>query len=321
MRAMKAKTCWVLTLGVPGMDNQSLGLAAAMGLQPVQKRIVPTAPWKYLLPQFWLSPLRFLGAGSDTLAPPWPDVLIGTGRLTVAVALAIRRASGGKVFNIHIQNPYTAYDEFDVIVTPRHDMFEHPNGIQSIGGMHTLTQQRIAAAGEQWAPTFAHLPRPLVGVTVGGSNKCYKVTPEIGRQLGEQLARLSAETGAGILLTPSRRTGAAVEAELRRALANTPAYIWDGTGENPYLAVLALADTLVTTADSVNMVSEACFTGKPVYVVDLAGGSKKFLRFHDTMRRGGYTRPFTGKLEHWRYPPLDDVGDVARQVLARLDAC
>ena len=71
-------------------------------------------------------------------------------------------------------------------------------------------------------------------------------------------------------MTPSRRTGAEVEAELRKALADTPSYIWDGQGENPYLAVLALADSLITTADSVNMVSEACFTGKPVHVVDLA---------------------------------------------------
>ena len=317
---MKEKICWVLTLGVPGMDNQSLGLAARMGLQPVQKRIVPTAPWKYLLPQFWFAPLRFLGAGSDDLSPPWPDVLIGTGRLTVAPMLAIKRASGGKVFTIHIQNPYTAYDAFDVIVTPRHDLFNHPHGIQSIGGMHTLTHERIAAAGAIWTQKFAHLPRPLVGVTVGGTNSCYKVTPEIGRQLGEQLAKLSRETGAGILLTPSRRTGAEVEAELRKALADTPSYIWDGQGENPYLAVLALADSLITTADSVNMVSEACFTGKPVHVMELEGGSKKFLRFHETMRQGGYTRPFKGVLEHWTYPPLDDVGDVARQVLARLNA-
>jgi hypothetical protein len=131
---------------------------------------------------------------------------------------------------------------------------------------------------------------------------------------------MAAETGAGILLTPSRRTGRDVEAALRQALAGTPCYIWDGKGDNPYLALLALSDFLVTTADSVNMVSEACFTGKPVYVVDLPGGSQKFLRFHDAMRKGGYTRPFTGKLEHWTYPPLDEVRRVAAEILQRMDS-
>jgi hypothetical protein len=136
--------------------------------------------------------------------------------------------------------------------------------------------------------------------------------------LGEQLAALSASAGAGILLTPSRRTGAEVEAALRDALAHTPAYIWDGTGENPYLAYLALADYIVVTADSVNMVSEACTTGKPVFVVELEGGNRKFRLFHEAMRAGGYTRPFTGKLESWRYPALDDVGRVAQEIRNRL---
>ncbi len=316
---MQAKTCWVLTVGVPGMDNQSIGLAQALGLEVVQKRIDPVAPWKHLPPQLWLAPLRFLGPGSDAIEPPWPDVVIGTGRLTVAVALAIKRASGGRTFNIRIQDPHTAYDEFDAIVTPRHDRCNHPNVIATLGGLHTITPARIREAGERFAEKFAALPRPRVAVLVGGTNKCYRLTPEIGRVLGEQLAALSAATGAGILLTPSRRTGAEVEAALRDALAQTPAYIWDGAGENPYLAYLALADHIVVTADSVNMVSEACTTGKPVYVVELEGGSRKFRLFHAAMRSGGYTRPFAGKLEHWDYPPLDDVGRVAGEIRARLE--
>jgi hypothetical protein len=236
----------------------------------------------------------------------------------VAAARAIKRASGGKTFSIRIQNPHTAYDEFDVIVTPRHDQFNRPNSVQTMGGLHTITPTRVQQAGEHFAPQFAHLPRPLVAVLVGGTNKCYRMTPEIGRQLGERLAAMSKSTGAGILLTPSRRTGADVEAAIRDALADTPAYIWDGAGENPYLGFLALADVIVTTADSVNMVSEACTTGKPVFVVELEGGSRKFRRFHAAMQAGGYTRPFTGVLESWQYAPLDDVGTVASEVQKRL---
>ncbi len=315
---MKAKTCWVLTLGVPGMDNQSLGLAQALGLEVIQKRLVPTAPWKYLPPQFWIQPLKFLGQGSDPITAPWPDVVIGTGRMTVAVALAIKHASGGRTFNIRIQNPKTSYDDFDVIITPHHDRFHRPNSLHTMGGLHTITPERVSQAGARFAERFAHLPRPLVAVLVGGTNKCYRMTPEIGRRLGEQLAAMSKATGAGILLTPSRRTGAEVEAAMREALADTPAFIWDGQGENPYLAFLAHADAIVTTADSVNMVSEACTTGKPVYVMPLDGGSAKFRRFHESMRQAGYTRPFEGVLEHWRYTPLDDVGQVAAEVRKRL---
>lgn len=315
----KVKTCWVLTLGIPGMDNQSLGLAQALGLEVEQKRICLTWLWRHLPSRFCFAPLRFLGPGSSDFNPPWPDVVIGTGRRTVAVSLAIKEASGGKTFNIRIQDPYYAYDKFDVIVAPRHDGLSGPNILNSIGGLHTITPARLKLAAEHFAQQFADLPRPLVAVMVGGSNKCYRMTAQIGRQLGARLAALSKETGAGILLTTSRRTDAEVESVLREELSDTPSFIWDGSGENPYLGFLSLADAILVTADSVNMVSEACTTGKPVYVIELDGGSDKFNRFHQIMQSEGYTRPFRGKLENWTYTPLDDVGNAAREIGRRLN--
>ena len=89
---------------------------------------------------------------------------------------------------------------------------------------------------------------------------------------------------------------------------------WDGTGVNPYFAYLAMADAIVTTGDSVNMVSEAASTGKPVHVIDLPGHAPKFEAFHAGLRRAGITRPFTGRLQHWAYPPLNETSRVADRV-------
>lgn len=314
----KVKTCWVLTLGIPGMDNQSIGLAQALGLEIEQKRINLPWLWRHLPSRFCFSPLRFLAPGSSDFSPPWPDIVIGTGRRTVAVALAIKKASGGKVFNIRIQDPYYAYDRFDVIVVPKHDGLLGSNIVNSVGGLHTITQDRLKLAADHFANRFANLPRPLIAVMIGGSNKCYRMTEAIGRQLGARLAALSKDTGAGILLTASRRTGTEVQEALREALSDTPSFIWDGSGENPYLGFLGLADTILVTADSVNMVSEACTTGKPVYVIELEGGSDKFNRFHHIMQSEGYTRPFTGKLDNWSYTPLDDVGNAASEIARRM---
>lgn len=316
---MNNKTCWVLSNDIIGMDNQSFGLADALGFTVVRKYIAPVAPWSYLPPQLWLAPLKSaLWPGSDRFEPPWPDVVIGTGRMTVAHSVAIKRASGGRTFNIRIQHPRVALRDFDLVVAPQHDACQGENVIQTMGAIHRVTADGLRLAGEKFASQFAALPRPLVAVMVGGTNKCYRMTPEIGHSLGEKLAAMSAATGTGILLTTSRRTGPEVEAALRQSLMGTPSYIWDGTGDNPYLALLALADYLVVTADSVNMVSEACFTGKPVFVVELEGGSRKFRRFHEAMRVGGYTRSYSGVLDHWSYTPLDDVGTVVREVQKRL---
>ena len=73
----------------------------------------------------------------------------------------------------------------------------------------------------------------------------------------------------------------------------------------------ATADAIVTTEDSVNMVTKATCTGKPVYVQRLKGSSTRLGRFHELMRERGATRPFAGKIESWSYVPINDTELVA----------
>jgi mitochondrial fission protein ELM1 len=94
--------------------------------------------------------------------------------------------------------------------------------------------------------------------------------------------------------------------------------IWDGTGDNPCDGFLALADAIVVTVDSINMTTEAAATGKPVYTVELEGGSAKFFAFHKRMRESGVTRPFVGQLEKWTYPICNDPSDIAAEIRRRL---
>jgi len=104
-------------------------------------------------------------------------------------------------------------------------------------------------------------------------------------------------------------------------LRETPAYIWDGTGDNPYFGLLGLADAIVVTGDSVNMISEACTTGKPVYIFELAGGAgSKFSAFHDAVYARDLARPFDGALEDWRPEPLRETERAARVLLGCLAA-
>ena len=309
--------CWLLTEDKAGMISQCLGLAEALGVTAQWKRLVPRAPWKYLPPQLWCCALHAAGPGSDPLQPPWPDLLIATGRPTVAVARAIRLASGGKTFTVQIQNPGIAPRHFDLVVAPQHDRLQGANVICTHGALHRVTAARLAAEAQRLAPSLAHLPQPRVAVLLGGSNRRYRFTSALAQELGARLADL-ARSGFGLMITPSRRTDPQVLATLRAALIGLPAEIWDGQGDNPYFAYLGLADYLIVTGDSVNMVSEACFTGKPVYVVELEGGSAKFRRFHEGLRQAGMTRPFTGVLEQWHYAPLDDTGTVAAEIRRRM---
>jgi mitochondrial fission protein ELM1 len=247
-------------------------------------------------------------------------VLIASGRQTVAPSMAIRRAGGGRTFTVQIQNPVVDPAAFDVVVAPRHDRLTGPNVIETVGGLNRVTEARLGAAAARFGPALAHLPRPLIGVVLGGSSRVHRFTPAIARRLGEDLARLCRTEGAGLLVTASRRTDPGILALLRAALNGCAAEIWDGAGENPYLGYLGLADAFVVTGDSVNMVCEAATTGKPVHVVELAGGSDKFTRFHQALSEAGATRPFVGRLEQWTYPPLRDTETAAAEIRRRLAA-
>ena len=121
----------------------------------------------------------------------------------------------------------------------------------------------------------------------------------------------------GLLITGSRRTGAANIELLEKALEGQPAFISDGSGDNPYFGMLAHADAFIVTCDSVNMISEACSTGKPVHVVMLptpgrrANGRDKFSRFHRRLQESGRIRAFDGRIETWTYEPLREMERVA----------
>ena len=89
--------------------------------------------------------------------------------------------------------------------------------------------------------------------------------------------------------------------------------MWTTLGA-PVIAELMVqdgADAIVVTEDSVNMVTEAAGTGKPVYVQRLKGRSNRLGRFHELMQERGATRPFAGKIESWSYVPINDTEVVA----------
>lgn len=318
-------TCWVVTDGNAGMESQCLGLAEALGLTPKIKRIGLRAPWEWLPPRLaaWLRPLAGLDPQRDDLAPPWPDLLIATGRRTVAAAAAIKRLNPGTVA-VQLQNPQFLLAAFDLVVSPKHDQLQGPNVIATTGALHRVTRARLDAAAAEFSDALAHLPRPLVAVLAGGANSAYRMDAQITGEFCKGLRALAQSSGCSFAVTASRRTGAENITALRQGFAGVPHVLWDGEGANPYFGYLGLADAVIVTSDSVNMVSEACATGKPVYVYDLPGGSAKFSAFHQAMRARGAVRSFvpgqTRQLELWTPEPIDDTAIAAKAVQQLLNA-
>lgn len=313
------RRCWLVTDGRIGIENEALGLAEALQVPHELKRVAPRAPWRWLPPRFVPCPLASLGAARSAFDPPWPDLMISCGRQSVAISAEIKRRAGERTFAVFLQNPRVPTTWFDLVVPPMHDHVQGPNVIETRGAIHRVTPEKIAAGAARFQGAFAALPRPLVAAMIGGASKEYRFDASDAARIGDRLARLAAKARAGLVVTASRRTGEGNVRILREKLAGTPHWFWDGAGDNPYFGMLGLADAIVVTVDSIAMTSEACSTGKPVYVMALEGEREKFVEFHARLQADGLTRPFDETLDRWTYPTLDDTGMVARAIRKKLD--
>mgnify|MGYP003133518551 CR=1 FL=1 len=308
---IKNMSCWVVTEGIAGTENQCIGVAEALGLKPIVKRIKLREPWKSFSP--------YLGfetwwAFDPLLYAPWPDILIAGGRKSIAVSRYVRKMSLGQTFTVQLQDPRIKPHYFDLVAVPAHDALRGKNVIVTTATPNRITDKRLQRAYVQFKSTLGTLPAPRAAVLIGGNSKTHKMTEETVDQLIGHLKALD----AGLMITVSRRTPERFRKKLQSALQGENIYFWDGQGENPYFGFLAHADFILATNDSASMLSEAATTGKPVYSIPLEGGSGKFEALYGILKNRGALRKFEGKLEPWEYEKLNDAQKVAEAIKMRM---
>lgn len=256
--------------------------------------------------------------GAD-LAQPWPDLIISAGRRSAPIAAEMRRRAKGALKAVQILDPKMSPARFDLVIVPEHD---------GLSGEGVLS---LPAALGRNAPPDAlpdarldALPRPLLGVLLGGPSRPAKVTQADYLSLADRVAQARA-SGFGVAVLRSRRTPEWAP-DLFRGAGGDGLFVWDGAEPNPYLALIRSADVFFVTADSVNMVSEAAATGKPVYSAPVAHLAQKLVRFHEAMERAGHVRPISRfdaaenptAPDAWRPERLDTLSQAVSAVLPLL---
>lgn len=310
------KTCWIITEGMIGTENQCLGIAEALGIgQPHIIKIGLNQPWKTLSP--WLG-FEMAWTFDQPLESPYPDLLIAAGRKSVAASRYIKKKSGGKTFTVQLQNPKCSPKNFDLVAVPHHDNLRKENVLVTHGAPNRLTLDKLAEAKHHFSLQFESLIEPRIAVLIGGNSRTHKMTTAIMHNLVEQLKQIK----GSLMVTASRRTGEKNLKILQDGLKDTNATLWDGSGENPYFGMLAWADHILVTADSVSMLSDAGTTGKPVHMIGLEGSSPRFDRFHNHLQEINVMRPLSleagGNLQSWSYEPLNDAKMVAEAIKAAM---
>ena len=282
----------ILTDGKAGHENQSKAFARALGLDfelvPVKFKSPLHKALSYLLDRLGIRTVGLL-QGLDGLStqPPNHLTVIGTGSGTFYAAKALARRIGAKCGVVLYPRGY-ALSSFDCILAPSFDNpAERPNVVEIPANLVANDAEFYEKGVASFAARHAGPTDSLVGVIVGGPNKCSSMSADWMKARLDEI--FAANRGAQMCVTTSRRTPADVEAVV-------DSYPWDykliysKDHFNPIPAFVKLAKRLYVTAESTGMLSEACTFGSAEVVAldNLNPGPHKFRRFVENLRAGGY---------------------------------
>ncbi|MFQ5643934.1 MAG: mitochondrial fission ELM1 family protein [Thiogranum sp.] len=265
---------WLVTGYRAGERSQIMALAEALGW-PFELKALSYRKSEFRTSLFRGSDLRGVRLqDSSKLTPPWPDLVISAGMRNEPVGRWIRDQSGGRTRLVHIGRPWAAPDRFDlVITTPQYRLAAHERVLQNAMPLNQVTPGRLAEQGRRLLPRVEDLPRPRIGVILGGNSGPYTLGPGAAARIAQQAGRMALQRNGSLLVSTSARTSQqAVQAFQRHIPVPHYLYRWRADDDsNPYFGILALSDELIVTADSISMLGEACATGKPLYMADLGG--------------------------------------------------
>lgn len=308
---MAIKNCWIITEGMAGTENQCIAVAEQLNIHYEIKHIGLKFPYDYLSPHIVKTAPKFAITGIDWDAPK-PDLIIASGRKAVPVILNFPDA-----YTVFIQNPHIQSSHFDLVAAPLHDGVNGDNVIHTTAAPNRITEKSLALAKSKF--DFSSLPDKKIALLIGGNSKTHKIPDAFAHGLFETLLPYFQSQEYGFLVTVSRRTPDHIRTQLKEIFSFDNCVFWDSEGENPYHAFLANADFILVTEDSTSMLSDALSTGKTTYKIPLIGGSEKFTRLYQNLKRRTGLRDFNGELDYRDYKPLHDAKKIADEIKKHFD--
>jgi mitochondrial fission protein ELM1 len=311
---------WIITdNGKTGTENQALGLANALNLQADVFSVAARPILSWIPRRHWRSWCVSLVKG-QLLCKPWPKILITAGRVATGLGASLKRSLGSDIFHIALMNPRLPECDFDVIISPAHDGLHGPRVVETRLSIHNLSPQLLIQEAARFEKNLPSLPVPRLGVLLGGSTRSFFFSTQFAQKLAEDLKKIAQSHKVTPYIIPSRRTPPAAIKVIAQHLRGVPHYVWDGTGDNPYLGILGLSDYLMVTGDSVQMLSEAADSATPLYVYPLPYTPDRLKTFHTYLFNKAIARPFTDTLEHWARKPQNDHPALIENLKVRLNA-
>jgi mitochondrial fission protein ELM1 len=292
-----APSVWVVLGDKPGDNAQVRAIEQVLPWTCEDKHIQVLDPFVLGKPKVGPTLYHIDRGRSDPLEPPWPDLILTSGRRPANVALWIREQSGGHTRIVLVGKPSTRADDYDLVIYSAENQFPPLANLQAISlPLMRIDKDQITEAAAEWESRFSELPRPLIAFLIGGPTGPFVFTLSTTRHLLDYIERIVRETGGTPYISTSRRTPPDVVAALQAGLpTGARLFAWSAdASDNPYRGLLGLAEGFVVTGDSISMMVEVIRLHKPLAIFPLPVSSLGAL---DQSRRA---------LTRWLFRPEND---------------
>lgn len=261
---------WALLGPHRGDNNQVLALAQALGF-PFEKKELTYNQLRRLQPALLGATFKSVDAKArGQLEGDPPDLTISTGHRSVPVVRELRRRSGGRTRSVHLGYPRISPAHFDLVVpTPEYPIADAPNVLRI---PFALSLAHADEGSRSDREQVLRLPQPRRLFVLGGPTLYWELPAEDMLATFETLLKRAEREGGSVLAIGSPRTPEPLlkAIEQRLAAATVPVVMAPREGSPSYRALLAAADEVFVTADSVAMVADAVNSGKPVGIIPIA---------------------------------------------------
>lgn len=222
-----------------------------------------------------------------------PDVVISCGARIAPVNYILSRENLAK--SLVIMRPaLLSTRRFDLVVMARHDQPPKRRNVVQIEGALNLVDDDYLKSGLAGIRPQVKLGNNLtVGLFFGGDTKNFRLTTGLAKKVIGQIKQALQAMDADILITTSRRTGAEIEALIKKEFQQYPrckTLIIANEKNIPQAVggILAASGILVVSPESISMISEAANSRKYVIVFDALGLDQKHRDFLNNFARNKY---------------------------------
>ncbi len=223
-----------------------------------------------------------------------PDIVISAGASVAPVNYVISRENLAKSITI-MRPPLLNIKRFNLAVMSLHDRPPKRKNIVAIeGALNLINDDYLKAQGNSLKERGVKINKDLVlGVLMGGDTKDFLLSDSLMREISGQIKTSLEKLDAEVLVTTSRRTPLAAERLLKEEFLNyqrckllviaNEKNIPEAVG-----GILALSEIIITSPESISMISEAVNSAKYVLVFNSPKLSNKRRRFLNYFAKNKY---------------------------------